>query len=280
MQSRASAVDLAAAVRRAQLSLLASAEARWLMKYRPDQTRVPAGSREGGQWTTESGGDVGRGRGATREGGILNNSENIGSVDISADQTDANPQSTGPFDIEFVGSRTSVTIDYSRALTGISTIDETTKRLSETLSDTMSRFDVVPEWAPPVYGTAVHVHFAAQVKLQGLRGVEVEQSFFDLKPGGYGQSGSIRTDVLLRNDVGDIIAIYDVKTGGAVLTPARVQELRAKTGVGIEIPIIELQVSRGATIKSSHVPLRNIGCVTALLWNPVHRGSVRPGGGT
>src|SRR5512139_2417836 len=121
MRSRMSSDDLTSAVRRAQLSLLASARARWLTKYRADQARVPAGSREGGQWTTESGGDVGRGGGATREGRVLNNSENTGSVDIFAEQADAGPQSTGPFDIEFVGSRTSVTIAYSRALTGIST---------------------------------------------------------------------------------------------------------------------------------------------------------------
>ncbi len=136
-----------------------------------------------------------------------------GTVEVSTDEPDRSQYPARPFDLEFVGSRTSVTIDYSRALTGISTVDETTKKLSETLGDTMSRVDFIPEWTPAVYGTAVHTDFAAQVRLQGLRGVEVEQSFLGGEPGGRGLLGSVRTDVLLRNDGGDIIAIYDVKTG-------------------------------------------------------------------
>jgi hypothetical protein len=74
-----------------------------------------------------------------------------------------------------------------------------------------------------------------------------------------------------QDDAGDIIAIYDVKTGGAVLSAGRVRELREKTNVGIGVPIIELQVNRGATIKGHR--LGNIGRVMALLWNPVHRGN-------
>lgn len=271
--SRSLSSDLTPAIRRAQLSLLVSAYSQWLTKYRPDQARVPAGSREGGQWTSEGGGgDLGSGGGGIGEIGTFNADENTGSVNVSADAANAEPHSTSAFDIEFVGSRTSVTIDYSRALTGISTIDDTTKRLSETLGDTMARVEFIRDWTPSVYGTAVHVDFAAQVKSQGLRGVEVEQSFFEKAPGGYGEAGSVRTDVLLRNDTGDIIAIYDVKTGGAVLTSGRVRELREKTGVGISVPIIELQVNRGATIKGQRIR-RNIGRVMALLWNPVHRGN-------
>lgn len=275
MRCRMSSDNLTFAVRRAQLSLLASAWARHSKKYRPDQARVPAGSRQGGQWTMEGGlGDLGAGTGLAQDGSVSSNNQNTGSVDVSAERNDAERYSAGPFDIEFVGSRTRVTIDYSRALTGISTIDDTTKKISEILGDTMARVEFIPEWTPSVYGTAVHVDFAAQVKLQGLRGIEVEQSFFDQEPGGFGEPGSIRTDIILRNDIGDIIAIYDVKTGGAVLTPARIREIRHQTKVGVEVPIIELQVNRGATIKGRRIGARNIGRVTALLWNPVHRGNV------
>ncbi|HWK97650.1 MAG TPA: hypothetical protein VNR39_19720 [Pseudolabrys sp.] len=264
------------AVRRAQLYLLTSAYAQWLTKYRPDQARVPAGSREGGQWTNEGGsGDFGDRTGAAQDG----RPSNTGRVDVSTEKIDVDRYSASPFDIEFVGSRTGVTIDYSRALTGVSTIDDTTKKLSETLGDTMSRVDFIPEWTPTLYGTAVHANFAAQVRSQGLRGVEVEQSFRGGELGGDRSPGSVRTDVLLRNDGGDIIAIYDVKTGGAVLTPARVRELRAKTGVGIGVPIIELQANRGATIKGGRVRMRSVGCVMASLWNPVHRDNVRRAAG-
>lgn len=179
-------------------------------------------------------------------------------------------------DIQRVASRKAVSLDYSRALTGISTIDNATKALSETLAQTMVRVDFIPEWTPAVYGTAVHVDFANQVRFQGIPGIgpdDVEQSFFDKDEVRYGDPSSIRTDILLRNDVGDIIAIYDVKTGGATLSAGRVRELRDHTGVGIEVPIIELQVNRGATIKSvAGRPL--IGVIKASLWNPVHRGNL------
>lgn len=36
------------------------------------------------------------------------------------------------------------------------------------------------------------------------------------------QKNSIRTDVILKNDAGDIIAIYDVKTGDATIKESRV----------------------------------------------------------
>ena len=227
--SRPLSSDLTPAIRRAQFSLLTSAYTRYLTKYRPDQARVPAGSREGGQWTDEGGsgesGSNGEGIGGSDR---LYADENTGRVDVSTNEADADSYSNGIFDIEFVSSWTIVSIDYSRVLTGISTIDDTTKKLSETLGDTMARVDIVPEWAPSVYDTALNADFAARVKLQDLRGVEVEQSFFEQQPGGRGYAGSIRTDVLLRNDTGDIIAIYDVKTGNAVLTPGRVRELREK----------------------------------------------------
>jgi hypothetical protein len=55
----------------------------------------------------------------------------------------------------------------------------------------------------------------------------------------YGISGSKRTDVYLKDKLGRPIAIYDLKTGNAKLTPARIQELRKAVGVD-DIPVIEL----------------------------------------
>ncbi|MFL9824697.1 hypothetical protein [Rhodoplanes sp. SY1] len=76
------------------------------------------------------------------------------------------------------------------------------------------------------------------------------ETTFGAEPGAsYGSKGSIRTDILLRNEAGDIIAIYDLKTGEKGLTPGRVRELRQKTGVGPNIPIIELHAIRGVTPK-------------------------------
>jgi hypothetical protein len=57
----------------------------------------------------------------------------------------------------------------------------------------------------------------------------VEQSFDAEVLTRYGMDGSIRTDVILRDDERKIIAIYDVKTGNATMRPAREAEIRAKT---------------------------------------------------
>lgn len=166
---------------------------------------------------------------------------------------------------DFSSVRRKVAVDYSDALTGISTIDDITKSLSDTLGRTMETMDFIPEWSPQVYGTAVHVAFGTAVRFEGLPGIgfaDVEHSFMDGKDASHGASGSIRTDILLRNDVGDIIAIYDVKTGQTGLSPGRVRKIRRHTGVLSNIPIIELHILRGASIKSSYFG------VLARLWQP------------
>ena len=272
--SKLAAVCIGISVRRAQLSLLEAAEIRWREKFNPDQPRVPAGYREGGQWTDSGDGTpAGAGAPATNEPSDNTWQAILSSVPLSSSVVAENPDAN----VEFVTAKNAISIDYSVALTGISTIDDATKILSETLAQTMSNMDFIPEWTPQIYGTAVHVEFAAELRTLGIKGIspsDVEQSFFNGDAIIYGEPGSVRTDVILRNDIGDIIAIYDVKTGGAMLTAARVRELRDHTGVGIEVPIIELQVTRGARIKSQMHERRRIGSITARLWNPVHQGSV------
>jgi hypothetical protein len=128
-------------------------------------------------------------------------------------------------------SRTQVTIDPS-ALTGISTIDDVTKDLTNILADVMDVVEYVPGLSPQAYGMLVHQAFANAVRFQGPSGVgfwDVETTFSLDSVARYGLKDSIRTDVLLRNDVGDIIAIYDVKTGESGLSTRRVEELRTKT---------------------------------------------------
>jgi hypothetical protein len=91
------------------------------------------------------------------------------------------------------------------------------------------------------------VAFATAVRIANFRGIR----FFDVETtfgadgARYGSRDSIRTDVVLRNDAGDIIAICDAKTLGATLKASRVRELRQKTGTGPEVPIIEMHVTRG-----------------------------------
>ncbi|MDO8981617.1 MAG: hypothetical protein Q7V17_20555 [Afipia sp.] len=164
--------------------------------------------------------------------------------------------------------RRKAVINYSDALTGISTIDDATKSLSNTLGRTMEAMDFIPEWTPQVYGTAVHVAFGTAVRFEGLRGIgftDVEHSFREGVEAQHGELGSIRTDVLLRNEVGDIVAIYDVKTGQAGLSPRRVREIRRHSGAPSNVPIIELHILRGASIKSNSLQ------VFARLWRPENR---------
>lgn len=206
----------AANLERASAVLAAELEQR----YRPDQPRVPAGNPDGGQWT----------RGPQTLAPII---------------SDANPDSLVP-GAQY--AQTEVSLNPS-ALTGISTIDDTTKKLTTILAGVMDTVEYLPGMTPSVYGTLVHRTFAGVVLMQRLPGIgwsDVETTF-----GGdyYGAKGSVRTDVVLRNDVGDIIAIYDVKTGNAEVTPRRAAELRQKTGTDSRVPIIQMSFSRGFSLK-------------------------------
>jgi hypothetical protein len=152
-----------------------------------------------------------------------------------------------------VAGPTQITI-HPNALTGISTIDETTKKLTSILVDVMEAMDkVIPARTPQLYGMAVHKAFEIAVRSKNLRGIGtkgVETTFsLDRANAPPGFKGSIKTDVVLRNDAGEILAIYDVKTGDATIEPWREAELRAKTRAGPNVPVIEMQVRRGVTRK-------------------------------
>lgn len=139
-------------------------------------------------------------------------------------------------------------------LTGISQIDDISRTLSETLISVMEKLQFIPESSPQVYGMIVHSAFANSVRLQDLPGIgyrNVERSFSleDSDPR-YGLAGSIRTDVVLQNDQGDILAIYDVKTGSRRISAARANELREKSGATANTPVFELNIERGITRKA------------------------------
>lgn len=97
---------------------------------------------------------------------------------------------------------------------------------------------------PQLYGIRIHMEFAVAVASAGIAGIspdDIERRF--ALPADYG--GSKRTvipDVILRSDSGDILAIYDVKTGEPRLDPWRQDEIRAATGVDSTVPIIILQL--------------------------------------
>jgi hypothetical protein len=123
----------------------------------------------------------------------------------------------------------------------------------------------------PEYGTAIHKDFGDAVKAENLRGIGragVERTYGREPDDPYGAKDSIRTDIILRNDIGDPIAIYDVKTGNATLRAARVQELRDKTDAGLSVPVIEMHVLRGLSLKARAGRARYTWLITIRLWNP------------
>jgi hypothetical protein len=137
-----------------------------------------------------------------------------------------------------------------RSSTGISQIDDVTDKLKEILTKEMNALALLPG-QPQKYGIIVHKAFAIAVMAAGIRGIsplDVERRF-NLPPG-YGASRKyVIPDAVLRNDIGDIIAIYDVKTGEETIEPRRARQLRAATGVGLDVPIIVLH-PRELTLKS------------------------------
>ena len=104
---------------------------------------------------------------------------------------------------------------------------------------------------PQKYGIAVHSAFAIAVIAAGIRGIsptDVERPFS--LPSNYGGDKKfVVPDVVLRNDVGNIIAIYDVKTGNEGFRPSRINDLRVATKANFSAYSIELSVLRGALRK-------------------------------
>src|SRR5713101_5469915 len=208
--------------------------------FNPNQPRVPAGHPDGGQWTREGAAAGSSGRSDLREQPPSPWSGHF-RVDPDADTNMPEIQHAAA-DVEFEDGWQ----------TGISTIDDTTVALLEILKRTVTTMSRVG-MSPQQYGTAVHLAFALQVKLARLPGIkasDVETTFGSEPDARYGTKHSIRTDVVLRNDAGDIIAIYDVKTGEKGLSRKRLRELLDKTGAGPGTPIIQLHQSYGATRKA------------------------------
>jgi hypothetical protein len=173
----------------------------------------------------------------------------IGMDDVAAGASPRGNTSTGSSQDQYAA----ITVErYDR--TGDQLIDRTTDILFQTLlryADLVDRAQVLLGKAgPALYGTLVHVGFAIDVKAQNLPGIGqdgVEQSFSAEDVVKYGANGSIRTDVIMKDASGQVIAIWDVKTGNAELTDDRRQEIREEIGVPKNIPVIELHVSRGVT---------------------------------
>jgi hypothetical protein len=195
--------------------------------FKPDQPRVPVGNPDGGQWTSgESGGAAQVAVVDPRDSaGLVISDEGSGGVRAWAKYAETGDQ-------------------QSRDEAAVAA---TTVTLHKTLVQVSGAVVRSPDITPQQFGTAVHTQFARTVRAMNLPGIGetgVEQSFDKDGLAKYGADGSIRTDVVLRNDE-RIIAVYDLKTGNAVIRPPRAAEIRAMTRAGPDVPVIELHSVRG-----------------------------------
>ncbi|MGU3465538.1 hypothetical protein ACLBXO_11850 [Methylobacterium sp. C33D] len=136
--------------------------------------------------------------------------------------------------------------------TGDPRIDGKTDAIVDVLGEVVQTCD---PGQGPLYGIEVHTKFAARMRELDLPGIGrhgIEQSFSAGDLVRYGLDGSIRTDVILRDgrtNAAPIRAIWDIKTGKAQLTPARARELRRGVGVDDSVPVIEIHLRRGNSVK-------------------------------
>ena len=57
--------------------------------------------------------------------------------------------------------------------------------------------------------------------------------------------------MVLRDETGTVIAIYDVKTGSAKIDPPRAEEFRSFTRPSV--PVVELHIIHGVSLKYRHI---------------------------
>jgi hypothetical protein len=155
--------------------------------------------------------------------------------------TSASPSMTDAYPEPLVsGAQYAQVVQQNNAILRNPRIDRTTERLLSILTETVESLGA---GSGPIFGIQAHFEFAKRVRalnIPGIRTEGVEQSFDLGDIVRYGLEGSVRTDVVLRDRFGTPIAVYDLKTGNAMLSPSRVKELRAAVGVP-NIPVIELR---------------------------------------
>lgn len=94
-----------------------------------------------------------------------------------------------------------------------------------------------------VHGTRVHTAFADEVAALGRINVFSEVSYLNGQVVPYGTRGSVRLDVVVGSPSAPA-AIYDLKTGSAVLTTRRADRIRSHLPDGFQdILVVEVRPS-------------------------------------
>jgi RHS repeat-associated protein len=92
----------------------------------------------------------------------------------------------------------------------------------------------------PDHGTRVHSAFESEVNALGNTNLSTEVSSLNGRVVPRGTPGSVRLDVVEGPLTGPT-AVYDLKTGSATLTPARIQQIQRHIPGGGNVPVIEIR---------------------------------------
>ena len=92
----------------------------------------------------------------------------------------------------------------------------------------------------PVYGTQVHSAFEAEVNTLGKAHLSTEVSYLNGRVVPRGAPGSVRVDVV-EAPLTAPTRVFDLKTGSARLTPARMQHIQSHIPGGNAVPILEVR---------------------------------------
>ncbi len=89
------------------------------------------------------------------------------------------------------------------------------------------------------YGTRVHSAFAGEVNALN-QGLSTEISYLNGVRVNYGTPGSVRLDVV-NGPLNAPVSIFDLKTGSATLTPARIQQIQSHIPGGANVPVFQVR---------------------------------------
>jgi RHS repeat-associated protein len=125
---------------------------------------------------------------------------------------------------------------WTRLTSSLNSINRTTGQLQRAAARATAK---VPSGSQPVYGTKVHTAFRDEVLALGRSDLFTEVSYLNGEIVPYGTSGSVRIDVVMGSSPNNPAALFDLKTGEALLTAARIQQLLSHMPSSvIKIPVI------------------------------------------
>lgn len=90
------------------------------------------------------------------------------------------------------------------------------------------------------YGTRVHAAFAGEVRALGNPNLNPEISYLNGRVVDYGTPGSVRLDVV-NGPLTAPVSIFDLKTGSATLTLARIQQIQSHIPGDTNVPVFEVR---------------------------------------